>query len=160
MADKLIALDLQVADILQDAVRAALCDTFHVTTEIKPWNVQKEALPPDDSLIGIIPINQGAKKFGFFVTAFNRAVIAKVLAFYGVTTMPDDAMLHDAVSEMTNVLYGMFKTEMNHLGYGFEMALPTVIDTRWDGQDMEKLILPFIAEGQRCRIVVSNMQQQ
>ncbi len=160
MQNKRIALDLQVADILQDAVRAALNDTFQVVTEIKPWNVQKEALQPDDSLIGIIPINQGPKNYGYFVTAFNRAVIAKVLAFYGVTETPDRAMLHDAVSEMTNVLYGMFKTEMNHLGYGFEMSLPTVIDTEWDGQNMEKLILPFVAEGHRCRIVVSNVQQQ
>lgn len=160
MPDKCIALDLQVADILQDAVRAALHDTFHVATEIKPWNVQREALPPDDCLIGLMAIKQGAKHYGYFVTAFDRAVIAKVLAFYGVSTMPDRTMLHDAVSEMTNVLYGMFKTEMNHLGYGFEMGLPEVIDTEWDGQNMEKLILPFIAEGHSCRIVVSNVQQQ
>lgn len=156
MSDKPLALDLQVADILEDAIRTTLHDTFKVSTEIRPWSVQKEPLPPSNCLIGVMEINQGSHNHGCFVTAFDRTVVAKVLASYGVTAEPDRSMLHDAVSEMTNVLYGLFKTEMNNLGHAFEMNIPYVIDEEWDGDSLEKLILPFLAEGQRCRIVVSS----
>lgn len=33
----------------------------------------------------------------------------------------------DAVGEMTNQIYGTAKTTLNQLGYGFEMAIPSVI---------------------------------
>lgn len=33
----------------------------------------------------------------------------------------------DAVGEMTNQIYGTAKTTLNQMGYGFEMAIPSVI---------------------------------
>ena len=38
-----------------------------------------------------------------------------------------DEDVTDAVGEMTNQIYGTAKTALNQMGYGFEMAIPSVI---------------------------------
>ncbi len=55
----------------------------------------------------------------------------------------------DAVGELTNQIYGKAKTTLNELGYGFEMAIPTVITGGGkikSYHDGATLILPFTCD--------------
>ncbi len=52
----------------------------------------------------------------------------------------------DAVGEMTNQIYGTAKTTLNQMGYGFEMAIPSVITGTFvisKNHNGATLVIPF-----------------
>ncbi|MBN8537048.1 MAG: chemotaxis protein CheX [Deltaproteobacteria bacterium] len=54
--------------------------------------------------------------------------------------------VHDAVGELTNMIYGSAKASLNEMGYSFEMAIPTVIKGQFVMLHHTKsatLIIPF-----------------
>lgn len=54
--------------------------------------------------------------------------------------------VHDAVGELTNMIYGSAKTSLNDMGYNFEMAIPTVIKGQFIMLQHSKaatLVIPF-----------------
>lgn len=66
-------------------------------------------------------------------------------------TINDDVA--DAVGEMTNQIYGTAKTTLNQMGYGFEMAIPSVvkgsisISKHYNGAT---LVIPFHLPNGHC----------
>jgi chemotaxis protein CheX len=56
------------------------------------------------------------------------------------------AEVHDAVGELTNMIYGSAKASLNDKGYNFEMAIPTVIKGQFIMLQHAKtatLVIPF-----------------
>lgn len=54
--------------------------------------------------------------------------------------------VHDAVGELTNMIYGSAKATLNQLGYNFEMAIPTVIKGQFimlQHSRSATLVIPF-----------------
>ncbi|MCK6598490.1 MAG: chemotaxis protein CheX [Bdellovibrionaceae bacterium] len=54
--------------------------------------------------------------------------------------------VHDAVGELTNMIYGSAKGSLNDMGYNFEMAIPTVIKGQFIMLQHTKsatLVIPF-----------------
>jgi CheY-specific phosphatase CheX len=102
-------------------------------------------------------MRQGNAPLGAFIAAFDRSVLIKIL-----NIAPDSEnidVIDDAVCEMTNMLYGVFKTSVNNEGYRLAMGLPTLIREpetdnrlfdRW-----EKLCFPFSVDGKKCWVAVT-----
>ena len=54
--------------------------------------------------------------------------------------------VHDAVGELTNMIYGSAKGSLNDMGYNFEMAIPTAIKGQFIMLQHSKtatLVIPF-----------------
>jgi CheY-specific phosphatase CheX len=153
-----LALDEHVAQALRRAINATLKETFQIDTRPESWSAGKGVpLILDNHVVCQINISQGSVPYGALIIAFDREILLKVLQCCGAGN--DPAMIEDAAEELTNMIYGMFKTSMNMGGYHLMMDIPFIPRKRSEVVDKygkaEKMVLPFLADGHRCQVVVA-----
>jgi CheY-specific phosphatase CheX len=152
-------LDERLASTLCQAIDETLTSAFQINTQVKDWHVgKKEFFKLDLFDVCQININQQNILCGAFILALDREIILHILRQYGDNEGNDPEKIEDAAEEITNMIFGTFKTEMNGHGYRLSMDLPftphskeEIIDQYGDS---EKMFLPFVADGHPCQVIV------
>jgi CheY-specific phosphatase CheX len=154
-----ITLDAHIAEVLQRSIERTLSDTFNIVTRVEMWSVEMGPVVLDATIACAVQMKDEHADYGNFIIALNRETVEKVLRTYGVGNIKDQAVLNDAAEEITNMIYGMLKTALNKMGYGFTMEIPHVIKEKTQftnkHRNVEKMILPFLTEGHRSRAVIA-----
>ncbi len=116
-------------------------------TNATPERASVEAsFQPKGEVAGMVGMVFGTMK-GTMSISFSRESIFFILEnMLGEKYTDITKDVCDAVGEMTNQIYGTAKTSLNQLGYGFEMAIPSVVVgtiTISKHHDGATLVIPF-----------------
>lgn len=123
-------------------------------TEVNPG---KPSVDPQfrskGEVAGVIGMVFGPMKGTMSISFTKESIFAILENMLGekYTEINDDVA--DAVGEMTNQIYGTAKTTLNQMGYGFEMAIPSVvkgtisISKHYNGAT---LVIPFELNNGSC----------
>lgn len=157
---KFLLFDESLVGALRQAVVSTLKDVFQIHAQSDAYSVgRKTSLILDPMEACSISIEQENILCGAFIAAFSREILLKVLKQYAACETEDPKMLEDAAGEIANMIYGSFKTEMNKRGYRLTMGLPIAFYADKESADKyresEKMILPFIADGHQCKIIIA-----
>jgi chemotaxis protein CheX len=76
---------------------------------------------------GMVGMVFGSMKGTMSISFSKDAILFLVNNMLGEKHTEINEDIADAVGEMTNQIYGNAKTTLNQMGYGFEMAIPAVI---------------------------------
>lgn len=152
-----LALNQEIAEFLRQAVETTLQDTFNFKIKVEKWSLDKRALALDTSIACAVAMKESHRDHGTLILALSRPAVIKILQTYGITETDDVAVMNDAVEEITNMVYGLVKTALNRRGCRFVMSLPRALPPTTGGcyADAEKMIMPFMADNQRCRAVIA-----
>ncbi len=119
-------LDKKVINAFVDGVKEVLTQMAGTeVTLLKPSVVEKFQSKGD--VAGMIGMLAGSMK-GTITISFEKGAAFEVIEnMLGEKHEDLNDEVSDAVGELTNMIYGNAKTTLNKLGYGFEMAIPTII---------------------------------
>jgi CheY-specific phosphatase CheX len=153
-----LAFNEKVAQALNCAIEGTLNDAFQMTAHPQGWSVGRN-MPMDlkSDVVCLMDIKQEEISCGTFIVALDRAMVNKIVTQTGGID-GDVKMIDDAAGEITNMIYGMFKTAMNKSGYHLAIGLPTTPHEataveKYD--EAEKMMVPFEAEGHHGQVVVT-----
>lgn len=119
-------LDRKLINAFVDGVTKTLATMASTETTTGTPTVEKEFSSKGD-VAGLIGMVAGTMK-GTLTISFEKAAVFKILEnMLGEKYTTLDEQVADAVGELTNMIYGCAKTALNEMGYGFEMAIPTVV---------------------------------
>ena len=150
---------LVLDDAIASSIASALNKTFSTyDMQVCPeqWSVGRDIPLVFDQLhVAQIYLMQGSLICGSFIAAFNPLILMKLI---DISSYDCDA-IDDAAGEITNMMFGLFKTEINGRGYRFKMGLPIVShdakSSEWNFDHWDKLHLPFCIDGEPCWIAVA-----
>ncbi len=123
----MLALDAALASEIAEAVVSALRNTFDV--EVKPgkFEIGHGMVSLVGDVSGVIGMVQNELE-GTLTLSFNydtmRAILPKVL---GKSVAVTHEMAVDAVGEVTNMIFGHMKTDLNRRGYELKLGIPSVV---------------------------------
>ena len=119
-------LDKRLINAFVDGVIKTLSTMANTEVTFEKPRVEKKFIPKGD-VAGLIGMLAGKMK-GNLTLSFEKGALFVILGnMLGETFSELNEDVSDAVGELTNMIYGSAKTVLNEMGYGFEMAIPTVI---------------------------------
>ncbi len=119
-------LDKKVINAFCDGVKSVLTQMAATEVSLLKPTIQEKYTTNGD-IAGMIGMLSGTMK-GTITISFERDAAFEIIEnMLGEKHEDLDDEVADAVGELTNMIYGNAKTTLNKLGYGFEMAIPTVI---------------------------------
>jgi len=156
----LLVLNGWLAEFMQRAISETFVDAFQISTRPETWSIGRHLPMAIDSLdVAQIVIKQEDVQLGTFVAAFSHDILIDILALNGGSAVDDQVLVDDAAAEITNMLYGMFKTTVNRTGYHLSIGIPTPLHEKKafieQYEEAEKLVVPFLADGHQCRIIIA-----
>jgi hypothetical protein len=155
---RFLVLGDRVASSIQQAIDQTFSCSFHIPTKTDVWTVGRD-IPLDFHALHAaqIALKQQSRPFGVFIAAFNRPLLLKVLHHH--SSPQDIGSIEDAVVEITNMLFGLFKSDVNSEGYGLTMGLPVLLHDKESAEGdlarCEKMCLTYSAEGQKCWVAIA-----
>ena len=141
-------LDKRLVNAFVEGMVEVVKSTGTDVTEKKPF--VEPQFEPKGQIAGMIGMVAGDMR-GTITISFDDSAVFHILENWLMEQhdqITDEVA--DDVGELTNQIYGKAKTTLNELGYGFEMAIPTVIlgsvkiKSYHDGAT---LVLPFESKG-------------
>lgn len=155
---RFLVLDEHLAGSIQRAINKTFSASFQIETHIDVWTVGRDIdLDFQARHAAQIPLTHDGVPFGSFIAAFHRPLLLHVLNLDSASK--DIAMVDDAASEITNMLFGLFKADMNGEGYRLSMGLPVPLPDgkpatnelrRW-----ETMCLNYCAGQDRCWVAIA-----
>jgi len=145
---------------MSGAIQTTMSEAFSFKTDIKPWLLMKNGEDERGALLAcaIAIITANKRKYGTFVLQVDRGAALKILSLHGNGVM-DEAIVDDAVCEIANMIFGVFKASVNKMGCQLTMQLPVPLHDKFLPADQsaatEKVVLPFMAEGHLCQAVLA-----
>ena len=82
---------------------------------------------PEGIVAGFIGVNCGDYQSHLTLSFSEKSIFSALENMLGETYHEISGPVCDAVGELTNQVYGSAKTELNKMGYHFEMAIPTSV---------------------------------
>ncbi|MGB9154562.1 MAG: chemotaxis protein CheX [Alphaproteobacteria bacterium] len=151
----------EIAKALRIAIETTLNDTFKISTRMESWSLEKGPLALEPFVACTIDMKENGASCGTFILAFSYETIAKAIDAYGIVDDKNIEILNDAAAEISNMIYGSFKTAVNKMGRHYCMEIPRILEHTRElssqYQNDTKMILPFVADGHRCQVVVAPM---
>jgi CheY-specific phosphatase CheX len=150
----------QLMEAMSDAIHTTMNEAFSAKTDIKPWTLARgDKTPAVVFPVCTIDIVDAFKhRYGTFILLFNRDAALKILGAYG-NANANEGVVNDAVCEIANMVYGVFKTTVNKLGCQLIMQLPVAQHEKYPLPEVlgkgEKIVLPFDTEGYHCQAVLA-----
>lgn len=137
--------DLLVSDI-NSGVSVTFESFFSLKPNMKPFKVEKDCFVEGD-ISGILSMSQERSE-GTFIVTFPRHTIFNLLKIvYRRDFSEIDNSVKSGVGELTNVIYGFVKTQLNGQGYSLRMAIPHVVvgenHTIMSFQSDSTVVIPF-----------------
>lgn len=119
-------LDKKVINAFVDGVKEVLTQMAGTSVTLLKPEIQEKFQSSGD-VAGMIGMLSGSMKGTITISFQAKAAFQIIENMLGETHTEVNNEVADAVGELTNMIYGNAKTTLNKLGYGFEMAIPTVI---------------------------------
>jgi chemotaxis protein CheX len=95
-------------------------------SEVTRARIEKK-YSPESIVAGFIGVNCGNHQSHLTLSFSDQAIFSALKNMLGESYNEISDPVCDAVGELTNQVYGSAKTELNKLGYHFEMAIPTSV---------------------------------
>ncbi len=138
-------LDKKMINAFVDGVTKTLATMAMTQTNTGQPSIEKEFSTRGD-VAGLIGMVAGQMK-GTLTISFEQQALFHILEnMLGEKFTELNESVADAVGELTNMIYGCAKTTLNEMGYGFEMAIPTVVMGRAKIKSFHTgatLVIPF-----------------
>lgn len=138
-------LDRKLINAFVDGVSKTLATMAMTETTTGAPSIEKEFTTKGD-VAGLIGMVAGQMK-GTLTISFEKEAVFQILDnMLGEKFTEMNESVADAVGELTNMIYGCAKTTLNEMGYGFEMAIPTVVMGRAKIKSFHTgatLVIPF-----------------
>ncbi len=151
-------LDKKLINAFIDGIVKTLSTMAMTEVKVHTPNVEKKLAPRGD-VAGLIGMVAGGTK-GNLTLSFEANAVFKILYnMLGESYSEINEDVTDAVGELTNMIYGCAKTKLNECGYGFEMAIPTVVSGNFtiaQHHNGATLVIPFSIDEDKfyCQISV------
>jgi|GEM_PF-1613528 len=164
MEENVLVLNEQIAKFMQVAIDETFMAAFQIHTRPEEWSIGRNTPLLLGSLnASQIIIKQKNLLLGTFIAAFSSDILRRILTQTANNLSIDQAMLDDVAAEITNMLFGLFKTTVNKAGAQIAMGIPATIHESPSliatYAQAEKIILPFLADDQTCRLIIAQKQQ-
>jgi chemotaxis protein CheX len=142
--------DKNLVNAFFDSAKKTLSSMANVTVKAENPYIEKQFTAKGD-VAGIVGLTASSHK-GTLSISFEKKtiffIISKMLGEEYTEVTPE---VVDAVGELTNMIYGEAKTNLNLQGYSFEAAIPTIVI----GQHIlhsrtgatATIVVPFVSEG-------------
>jgi CheY-specific phosphatase CheX len=160
------ALGDQLAQDISSAVSDALNKTFSITVTPDRYVLGKGSVNLSGDVSGIVGLSQD-KLEGTLTLCFPMQSVKKLIPriLGDDITITDDVVV-DAVGEITNMIFGRLKTELNERGHHLRFGLPSVI--RGEGHFINQLhqghymMMPFTMENEpfQLHLAIHNHHDQ
>lgn len=122
-----LALGDQLAQDMSHAVSEAFSKTFDINVRPGRYSIGEGSVNLTGDVSGVVGFVQ-EKLEGTLTTCFNMKTIHHVLPrLLGDDVVVTQDIAMDAVGEITNMIFGQIKTEMNQRGHHLRFGMPSVI---------------------------------
>lgn len=116
----------QIAKEINTGVQATFINMFGIKPDMAPYWLEKECSVVAD-VSGIISLTQD-KLDGTLIVSFPKQTIFGILEkMYKKPFTEVNQSVKAGVGELTNIIYGVVKANLNKDGFSFKMALPNVV---------------------------------
>ncbi|MFA6279913.1 MAG: chemotaxis protein CheX [Bdellovibrionales bacterium] len=154
-----LRLDDMLAQDISSAVIRAFQTTFGVEITAGPAEMKRGMVSLVGDVSGVIALVQDGLE-GTMTLCLTFETVRDILPrIVGNAISVTHEMTTDAVGELTNMIFGQVKTELNGRGYGLKLGIPSVVTGR--GHFVSQfhrgpyMILPFYLEGQLFQVHVA-----
>ena len=121
-----IELGERLAKEIDFGVYSTFGNMFGLKPKMQPFRIAKTSTMQGD-VSGILTVVQ-EKAEGTFIVCFPKETIFKVLEkMYQKPFTTIDRSVQAGVGELTNIIYGVLKANLNRDGFSFKMALPNIV---------------------------------
>jgi chemotaxis protein CheX len=152
-------LDQTLAEDISRAVIAVMHNTFNVTAKLERFEIGHGMVSLNGDVSGVIGIVQSSLE-GTMTLCFNFNTMRLLLPrAIGKNIDVTQDMAIDAVGEITNMIFGQVKTDLNQRGFELKLGIPSVVTGR--GHFLSHfhrgafMIIPFSLEGQIFQLHVA-----
>ncbi len=161
MAQKIqhLALDEQLAKEITEAVVGSMKVTFSVDVESGQYEVGEGMVSLVGDVSGVIGMVQDRLE-GTMTLCLTFETVHDILPkVIGHSVSVTHEMTVDAVGEITNMIFGQIKTELNKRGYLLKLGIPSVVTGRGHFVSQfhrgKYMIIPFYLDGQLFQVHIA-----
>jgi chemotaxis protein CheX len=154
-----LSLDDVLSKEITNAVIGAMQTTFNVSVTAGPAEIGRGIVSLVGDVSGVIALVQDGLE-GTMTLCLTFETVRDVLPrIVGHSVSVTHEMTVDAVGEITNMIFGQIKTELNKRGYGLKLGIPSVVTGR--GHFVSQfhrgpfMLIPFYLEGQLFQVHVA-----
>lgn len=154
-----LSLDDALAREITLAVTAAMQTTFGVNVTSGQSEVGKGMVSLLGDVSGVIALVQDGLEGTMTLCLTFETVRDLLPRIIGSAVSVTHEMTVDAVGEITNMIFGQIKTQLNGRGYGLKLGIPSVVTGK--GHFVSQfhrgpyMIVPFYLEGQMFQVHVA-----
>jgi chemotaxis protein CheX len=159
-----LALDEQLSRDITMAVSSAMLSTFGIVVTPGPYEVGRGMVSLVGDVSGVIGLVQDELE-GTMTLCMTFDTIRDILPrIIGNAISVTHEMTVDAVGEITNMIFGQIKTELNGRGYGLKLGIPSVVTGR--GHFVSQftrgpyMIVPFYLDNQLFQVHIALHKQE
>jgi chemotaxis protein CheX len=154
-----LALDEQLSRDVAMAVTLAMKSTFGTEVTTDQYEVSKGIVSLLGDVSGVIGLEQDDLE-GTMTICLTFDTVRDILPrIVGSGISVTHEMTVDAVGEITNMIFGQIKTELNERGYNLKLGIPSVVTGR--GHFVSQfhrgpyMIIPFYLEGELFQVHIA-----
>ncbi|MGE0109777.1 MAG: chemotaxis protein CheX [Bdellovibrionales bacterium] len=154
-----LALDEQLSRDVAMAVTLAMKSTFGAEVTTDQYEVGKGIVSLLGDVSGVIGLEQDDLE-GTMTICLTFDTVRDILPrIVGSGISVTHEMTVDAVGEITNMIFGQIKTELNGRGYNLKLGIPSVVTGR--GHFVSQfhrgpyMIIPFYLEGELFQVHIA-----
>jgi chemotaxis protein CheX len=154
-----LALDEQLSKEVTTAVCSAIHNTFATTVIPGTFEVGEGMVSLIGDVSGVIGLVQDQLE-GTMTLCMTFETVKNLLPqIVGHTVSVTHEMTVDAVGEITNMIFGQIKSELNRRGYGLKLGIPSVVTGRGHFVSQfhrgKYMIIPFYLDGQLFQVHIA-----
>lgn len=154
-----LRLDEQLSREITQAVCGAMQTTFGVKITPGQFEVGTGMVSLVGDVSGVIGLVQDELE-GTMTICLTFETVKDILPrVIGNSISVTHEMTVDAVGEITNMIFGQIKTELNNRGYGLKLGIPSVVTGRGHFVSQfhrgQYMIIPFYLEGQLFQVHIA-----
>lgn len=154
-----LALDKSLAQEIAAAVAMAMQNTFGAEVKAGDYEIGSGIVSLIGDVSGVIGMVQDELE-GTMTLCFTYETMRELLPkVFGKSVAITHELAVDAVGEITNMIFGHIKTDLNRRGHGLKLGIPSVVTGRGHflshfhrGQYM---IVPFYVQGQLFQVHIA-----
>jgi len=154
-----LRLDEQLAREVTQAVCRAMETTFGTTVTPGQFEIGSGMVSLVGDVSGVIALVQDQLE-GTMTLCLTFETVRDILPrIIGPSISVTHEMTVDAVGEITNMIFGQIKTELNNRGYGLKLGIPSVVTGRGHFVSQfhrgQYMIIPFYLDGQLFQVHIA-----
>jgi len=154
-----LALDEQLSKDISTAVSDALLTTFGVTVVPGDFEMGEGMVSLVGDVSGVIGLVQEELEGTLTLCMTFESVRDILPKIVGHAVPVTHEMTVDAVGEITNMIFGQIKTELNKRGHGLKLGIPSVVTGRGHFVSQfhrgKYMIIPFYLDGQLFQVHIA-----